>query len=90
MASSTYKLDSFELLEAEAEERKEDESAEERLRLEEAIWELQHQRRLALDSFVRRLELEPDPVPSPYDLTELEFDEIVSWNVPGFQGRKDN
>jgi hypothetical protein len=90
MASQTYKLDSLELLEAEAEERETDERDEEMLRLEEARWELQHQRRLALTSFVNRIELEPYPEPSPYDLTEFEFDEIVAWQVPGFIGRRDN
>jgi hypothetical protein len=90
MASQTYKLDSFELLEAEAEDREADHHDEEGLRLEEARWELQHQRRLGLASLWTRLELEPDPQPSPYDLTEFEFDEIVAWAVPGFVGRKDN
>jgi hypothetical protein len=90
MASQTYKLNSFELLEAEAEERKTDEHDEEMLRLEESRWELQHQRRLALDCLITRLELDAEPQPSPYDLTEFDFDEIVSWDLPGFTGRKDN
>jgi hypothetical protein len=90
MASQTYKLDSFELLEAEAEERETDQQDEEMLRIEEARWELQHQRLLGLSSFVNRLEMESDEEPSPYDLTEFDFDEIVSWEVPGFNGRKDN